>query len=277
MRYRKSMIRPTLTTRDISAPARHKPRRRLWWEGPLLVLGCLLLAGDLAPSAAPAQRPAPAALLGQTACRLPVGVPLPAGAFFDRAQAISVEAVPHKVYCAYILPLKPHDLYDWYQARLSDLAWTTFYDRYEGDVLEAISAAHLLAIQILQVYGGSELRLIFPPSTSAGAFCQMPADVPAPAGMQVFAVQGLAGGLNCILVSSGDLLSTASFYQRELPKQHWHLAASNDPTQSSAAILAFTKDSRRAYLYLFTWMGLDGPVLLVELSILCSMRTCQGF
>jgi hypothetical protein len=234
------------------------------------VLACLLLAGDLAPRA-PTHHPAPAALLGQTACRLPAGIPLPAGAFFDRAQAISVEAVPHSVYCAYILPLKPRDLYDWYHARLPELAWTSFYDRYEGDVLEALSATHPLTIQILEIYGGSELRLIFPPSANTGAFCETPADVPMPAGMQVFAVQGLAGGLSCVLVSTGGLLATAGFYQRELSRERWQLAASNDPTQSGAAILAFTKDSRRAYFSLFPWTGIDGPVLLVELSVLSTL------
>jgi hypothetical protein len=193
---------------------------------------------------------------------------LPAGAFFDRAQATTVEATPHQVYCAYILPLKPADLRNWYQAHRSDLAWTEFYDRYEGDVLEAVSTAQPLTIQILEVYGGSELRMLFPPGATTGAVCQMPVDVPTPAGMQVFAVQGLAGGLNCTLVSSGDLLATAGFYQRALPQHGWQLAASNNPAERSTAGFAFTKDNRRAYFYLFLWAGIDGQVLLVEVSIL---------
>jgi hypothetical protein len=167
----------------------------------------------------------------------------------------------------------PADLYAWYQARLPELAWTTFFDRYEGDVLEAISVTPPLTIQVLEVYGGSELRLLFAPGAAAGAVCRPPEDVPAPEGMHVFTAQGLAGGLNCIFISRGDLLDTAGFYRRELPQHGWRLAASNDPAHSGAAILAFTKDSRRAYLYLFTWKGIDGPVLLVEVSILAAGRS----
>jgi hypothetical protein len=85
--------------RPASAPG-HPPRHARWLGGLLLTLGCLLfLAGDLAPAALPAPRhPAPLALFGETACHLPPGIPLPAGAFFDRAQATTVEAVPHEVY-----------------------------------------------------------------------------------------------------------------------------------------------------------------------------------
>lgn len=273
------MRTPPLTSPVTRRPASAVPRRTLWrgrwWGWALLALGCLLLAGDLAPALAPARMagpPAASALFGKTSCRLPPGIPLPAGAFFDRAQATSVEAVPHQVYCAYILSLKPPGVRAWYQARLPELAWTTFHDRYDGDVLKAASATQPLILQILEVYGGSELRLLFPPGATAGAVCQMPADVPAPAGMQVFAAQGLAGGLNCILISSGDMLTAAGFYQRALPQHGWHLTSSNDPRQNAAAILAFTKDSRRAYFYLFPWKGVDGPVLFVEVSVLCRCR-----
>lgn len=265
-----------VTQRPASAVTRRAPGHARWWGWPLVLLGCLLLlAGDVVPTPTPAARSglsAAPALFGRTSCRLPPGIPLPAGAFFDRAQSTTIEAVPHQVYCAYILSLKPHDLYSWYQTHLPGLAWTVFYDRYEGDVLEAVSTSQPLLLQILEVYGGSELRLLFPPGATAGAVCQMPADVPAPAGMQVFAAQGLAGGLNCILIASGDVPATADFYQRALLRHGWQLVERNDPTQRGAAILAFTKDSRRAYFYLFPWKGVDGPVLFVEVSVLCRCR-----